>query len=145
MERKGITKFTLWSSCILTPTPLNQEDHSLLVPIPMTSQGHSLSSLQGRCIDVTLVNPHCTQMSYGPMTCFGPSQDYFPLNSCCSLCQHRPQICSQLPSRMYPLNSFCSWCQQHSQICSQLPSRMLPLIPPTARARYRTTLSLPPP
>ncbi|XP_054584725.1 anthrax toxin receptor-like isoform X2 [Eptesicus fuscus] len=100
---------------------------------------------KGRCIDVTLVNPYCTQMSYGPMTCLGPSQDYFPLNSCCSLCQHRPQICSQLPPRMYPLNSFFSWCQQHSQICSQLPSRMLPLIPPTARARYRTTLSLPPP
>nr|KAF6294147.1 hypothetical protein mPipKuh1_009745 [Pipistrellus kuhlii] len=100
---------------------------------------------KGRCIDVTVVNPHCTPMSYGPMTCLGPSQDYFPLNSCCSWYQHSPQICSQLPSRMYPLNSLRSWCQQHSQICSQLPSRMLPLIPPTARALCRTTLSLPPP
>ncbi|XP_070288049.1 anthrax toxin receptor-like [Myotis yumanensis] len=75
---------------------------------------------KGRCMDVSLVNPHCTQMPYGPMACLGPSQDYLSLNSCCSWCQHRPQICSQLPSRM-----------------------MLPLIPPTARALCRTTLSLP--
>ncbi|XP_059517947.1 anthrax toxin receptor-like [Myotis daubentonii] len=99
---------------------------------------------KGRCIDVTLVNPHCIQMPYGSMACLGPSQDYFPLNSCCSWCQHHPQICSQLPSRMYPLTSCCSWCQHHPQIRSQLPSRMLPLIPPTARALCRTTLSLPP-
>lgn len=145
MERKDITKVHRMVLTYPNSNSLIQEDHSLLVPIPMTSQGHSLSSLQGRCIDVTLVNPHCIQMFYGPMTYLGPSQDYFPLNSCCSWYQHYPQICSQLPSRRYPLNSFCSWCQHHSQICSQLPSRMLPLIPPTARALCRTTLSLPSP
>nr|XP_060142484.1 anthrax toxin receptor-like [Globicephala melas] len=75
----------------------------------------------GRCINFTLMNPHCTQMFCGPKICLQPSQECFPLSSCCSHGQHLPPI------------------------CSQSLSRMLPLIPRTARKLCRSTLSLPPP
>ncbi|XP_024587215.1 anthrax toxin receptor-like isoform X2 [Neophocaena asiaeorientalis asiaeorientalis] len=75
----------------------------------------------GRCINFTLMNPHCTQMFRGPKICLQPSQECFPLSSCCSHGQHLPPI------------------------CSQSLTRMLPLIPRTARKLCRSTLSLPPP
>ncbi|XDA89740.1 hypothetical protein R6Z07F_019343 [Ovis aries] len=75
----------------------------------------------GRCLNFTLVNPHCAQMLCGSNICLQPSQECFPLNINCSDHQYPPPI------------------------CPQPPSKILPLIPPTARKLCRSSMSLPPP
>ncbi|KAB1270888.1 hypothetical protein Cadr_000008994 [Camelus dromedarius] len=73
------------------------------VIVPCGCQGGRMERMEGRCINVALMKPHCGQVPCGPKICVQPSRECFPIKNFCSRCQHPLSMCPRLPSRMLPL------------------------------------------
>ncbi|KAK1333879.1 hypothetical protein QTO34_006268 [Cnephaeus nilssonii] len=79
---------------------------------------------KGRCIDVTLVNPHCTQMSYGPMTCLDPARTTSPstaaahcVNTALRYAPNFPQGCTPSTASAHGANNTLRYVPNFPQEC----------------------------
>ncbi|EPY75868.1 hypothetical protein CB1_001535001 [Camelus ferus] len=62
-----------------------------------------MKRMQGRCINVALMNPQRGQLPCSPTIYVQPSRECFPIKNFCSRCQTPPSTCPRLPTRMLPM------------------------------------------